>query len=86
MIKLKDYSTKPPKSLSKKETRALTKDLADRIGELHDVLIAERKYSVLVILQGMDGSGKDGGVRNVFKECTANGLSVYSFKKRFHEQ
>lgn len=86
MIKLKDYSTKPPESLSKKETRKLTKDLADRIGELHNLLLAEQKHAVLVILQGMDGSGKDGGVKNVFKACTANGLSVYSFKKPTDEE
>ena len=86
MIKLKDYSTKPPENLSKKETRALTKDLVERLGELHALLIAEQKHSVLVIFQGMDGSGKDGAVRTVFRECNPSGLGVYSFKKPTDEE
>ena len=86
MIKLKDYSTKPPENLSKKETRELTKDLVERLGELHALLIAEQKHSVLVIFQGMDGSGKDGAVRTVFRECNPSGLGVYSFKKPTDEE
>lgn len=86
MIRLKDYSTKPPKNLSKKETRELTKDLVDRLGELHALLIAEQKHSVLVIFQGMDGSGKDGAVRTVFRACNPSGLGVYSFKKPTDEE
>lgn len=86
MIKLKDYSSKPPESLKKKDLSDETKALIDRLGELHAVLMAEQQYAVLVIFQGMDGSGKDGAVRNVFDKCNPSGLSVYSFKKPTDEE
>lgn len=49
-------------------------------------MYAEGKHSVLVILQGMDGSGKDGAVRNVFRDCTIAGLDLVSFKKPTEEE
>lgn len=81
MIKLKDYSTKPPKGVNKKELKAETDRYAKRIGELKNLLVAEGKHSLLVVFQGMDASGKDGAVKNVFKYCTHNNISVHSFKK-----
>lgn len=86
MIKLKDLPTSPPKGASKAKIREKTREYAARIGELHQLLLAEGKHSLLIILQGMDASGKDGAVRNVFKECTHNGISVYSFKKPTDEE
>jgi len=58
MIKLKNISTKPPKNADKSELKDQTKDYVERLGELQRLLRAERKHSVLVILQGMDASGK----------------------------
>ena len=81
MIKLSDYSTRPPEDVNKKELKKLTDDYADRIGDLNEILRAQAKHSLLVILQGMDASGKDGTVKNVFKKCTHFNIDVYSFKK-----
>lgn len=86
MIKLSNISTKPPKELSKDEAEKLTKNFSKQIGDLHYNIKAEGKYAVLVIFQGMDASGKDGAVKNVFKYCTHDNISVYSFKKPTEEE
>jgi PPK2 family polyphosphate:nucleotide phosphotransferase len=80
-IKLSDLPTRAPKNLDKDKAKEITKQRRDRIADLHHLLIAEKKHSVLVILQGMDGSGKDGGIRNVFGKCSPYHLQVHSFKK-----
>ena len=81
MIQLSTISTRPPAGLDKDEIEDLTKDYAKRLSDLHQVLKAEKKHNVLVILQGMDASGKDGAVKSVFKYCTHNNIFVHSFKK-----
>jgi PPK2 family polyphosphate:nucleotide phosphotransferase len=86
MIKLSEISTDPPEGIDREEIEKETDKLVDRLGELQYLLYAEQKHSVLVIFQGMDASGKDGAVRNVFKECTFDGVNVYSFKKPTDEE
>lgn len=80
-ISLNDYPTRAPEGLNRKEAEELTDKRTKRIADLHDVLIAEHKHAVLIILQGMDGSGKDGAMRNVFGRCSPLNLRTYSFKK-----
>lgn len=48
--------------------------------QLQKMLYAERRHRLLIVLQGMDGSGKDGTVRNVFSGIDPHGLRVISFK------
>ena len=63
--------------------KQLKKDLQKTrklLGEFQDKLYAHNKYSVLVCLQGMDTSGKDSLVREVFKDFNARGVEVHSFK------
>lgn len=55
--------------------------LQKRLGELQELLFAEHAQKVLVVLQGMDTSGKDGVVRHVMSECSPQGMRVVSFKK-----
>ncbi|PHN05828.1 PPK2 family polyphosphate kinase [Flavilitoribacter nigricans] len=86
MIKLSEISTLPPESITRKELEKETDRLVERLGELQELLYAEQKHAVLVIFQGMDASGKDGAVRNVFKDCSFNGINVYSFKKPTEEE
>jgi PPK2 family polyphosphate:nucleotide phosphotransferase len=50
------------------------------LGEFQDTLYAHGKYSVLMCLQGMDTSGKDSLIREVFKDFNARGVVVHSFK------
>jgi PPK2 family polyphosphate:nucleotide phosphotransferase len=86
MIRLSEIATTPPENADKKELRKETQKFVDRLGELQEILFAQQKYSVLVVFQGMDASGKDGAVRNVFKECHPSGVDVYSFKKPTEEE
>ena len=50
------------------------------IHRLQRMLYAERRHRLLIVLQGLDGSGKDGTVRNVFNGMDPHGLRVVSFK------
>ena len=51
-----------------------------KLSEFQDVMYAHNKYSVLICLQGMDTSGKDSLIREVFKEFNPRGVVVHSFK------
>lgn len=58
---------------------SLRKDAAV-INELKDMLYAEGRRSLLVILQGMDTSGKSGTIKSVFSDTTPLGMEVKAFK------
>ncbi|MRX68126.1 PPK2 family polyphosphate kinase [Flavobacterium resistens] len=51
-----------------------------KLSNLQDVMYAHNKYGVLICLQGMDTSGKDSLIREVFKEFNPRGVVVHSFK------
>lgn len=80
MATLKDISTRAPKELDKQETKLQTEMIKKKLDELQNVLYAEGKHSVLVVIQGMDASGKDGAIINVFGGLNPQGISVKSFK------
>jgi PPK2 family polyphosphate:nucleotide phosphotransferase len=63
----------------KDSAKADTVKDAAAIDALQDRLFAEGKRSLLVILQGIDCSGKDGTVRAVFNSCGPMGVSITSF-------
>jgi PPK2 family polyphosphate:nucleotide phosphotransferase len=79
-IKLSAISTRAPKAADKEKTKAKTEKLLLELDELQNLLIAENKHSLLVIIQGMDASGKDGALRNVFGSLNPLGISVASWK------
>ena len=86
MIKLADYSTTPPSGLNRKKIEKETKDLVDRLADLQEMLYAQKKHSVLVVVQGMDAAGKDGAVQKTFEECHPVGVKVVSFRKPTEEE
>ena len=55
-------------------------DLNQQLQELQEVLYAERKHRVLIVLQAMDTGGKDGVIRHVFEGVNPQGVRVASFK------
>ena len=80
-ISLSDGAAAPPEGMPKREE--LDRYLADagrRLDAFQNALYAEGKRALLVILQGRDGSGKDGTVRRVFGALNPQGFSVTSFK------
>ncbi|TDI68915.1 MAG: polyphosphate kinase 2 family protein [Bacteroidetes bacterium] len=52
----------------------------EKLGKLQDTIYAHGKYAVLICLQGMDTSGKDSLIREVFKDFNVRGVIVHSFK------
>lgn len=79
-IKLSDTSTKAPAKLSKENTKKALSALVDELDDLQNLLYAEHKQSLLVVLQGMDASGKDGVIREVFGKMNPMGVQVQPFK------
>ena len=51
-----------------------------KLSTRQDIMYAHNRYSVLICLQGMDTSGKDSLIREVFKEFNSRGVVVHSFK------
>lgn len=78
----KTYIENLDKGQVKKETQAIL----ERIGELQYQMAAQEKYSLLIILQGLDASGKDGLTRRLLQHCNPVGISVKSFKKPTAEE
>ncbi len=75
-VKLNNISTYEPIADAEKKLKKVRKKIAD----LQNTMYAEGKYSALICLQGMDTSGKDSLVREVFKQFNARGVEVHSFK------
>jgi PPK2 family polyphosphate:nucleotide phosphotransferase len=61
--------------------RGLTDDLRDELIDLQERLYAEKKQSLLVVLQAMDTGGKDGVIRRVFSGVNPQGVRVAHFEK-----
>ncbi len=89
-----DYRVRPdhPVDLAKTDTKVGNPDdkekalaevdkLTQRLSELQEMLFAQSKHKVLVVIQAIDGGGKDGLIANVFGPLNPNGLRVASFKK-----
>src|SRR6266852_8653818 len=80
-VRLKDYD---PDFVDKSTDRALasaeTEKLSEELGELQQLLAAAQHHSLLIVLQGMDTSGKDGTIRHVMAQVNPLGCEVRSFK------
>src|SRR5579864_2961746 len=80
-VRLKDYG---PDFVDKYTDRALasaeTEKLSEELGELQQLLAAAQHHSLLIVLQGMDTSGKDGTIRQVMAQVNPLGCEVRSFK------
>ncbi|GAC1391534.1 MAG: polyphosphate kinase 2 family protein [Ktedonobacteraceae bacterium] len=86
-VKLKDYDPdyidKQVDHDSAQETLA---HLSDELSKLQEVLAAAQHHSLLVVLQGMDTSGKDGTIRHVLSHVNPQGCEVSSFKAPTQEE
>jgi PPK2 family polyphosphate:nucleotide phosphotransferase len=66
--------------LSKAEGIQRTADLIGRLADLQQEMFAASIHSTLIVLQGMDTSGKDGTIRKIFSGVNPQGCQVTSFK------
>lgn len=85
-IKLKDISTKAPDDVKKSEQKKALTDILKDLDELQNLLYAEAEHSILIIIQGMDASGKDGLTRDVFTSMNPQGVNVLSYKEPTPEE
>ncbi|TGL63332.1 PPK2 family polyphosphate kinase [Leptospira sarikeiensis] len=86
MIKLSEYSTDPEKELSKEKAEELRLKELEKIEELQIRLFAGKKKSLLIILQGVDASGKDGTVKKIFSALNPLGCTCKAWKAPTSEE
>ncbi len=89
---MKDYQVKPGSKVNledwdpgehdgeKDEADGKLAELTNKLEDLQEMLYAEHKHKVLIVLQGMDTSGKDGVIQHVFEGVNPQGTRVASFK------
>ena len=80
-IKISELPTRAPEGIDKATAKKALREMTDAIGEEVKKMYAGQKHNLLVVLQGMDSSGKDGVSRNVFSKVSPTMVSAYSFKK-----
>jgi len=73
----KDTSLYPD---GKKSAKSALKQLRKRLIHLQNLLYAQKKHKILIILQAMDSGGKDGTIRSIFKGVNPQGVRVVNFK------
>jgi PPK2 family polyphosphate:nucleotide phosphotransferase len=78
--RIAERSTDDRLGLDKDDGEKRLDELVERIDELQYRLYAEGRRSVLLVLQGLDASGKDGVVRRVFEGVNPTGVNVTSFR------
>jgi PPK2 family polyphosphate:nucleotide phosphotransferase len=84
-IKIADHPTFE-KTLDKKETKDKTRKMLKEIGKLQYKMYGQNKFSLLIVFQGIDASGKDGATKDLIEFCNAVGIKIHSFKKPTDEE
>jgi PPK2 family polyphosphate:nucleotide phosphotransferase len=79
-VSLKNTDTSNNLGAGEKDLKKELENIREDLGDFQDTMYAHGKYSVLICLQGMDTSGKDSLIREVFKDFNVRGVEVHSFK------
>ena len=81
-VKLPDWPTRTTNGFDggKEAAATLLPERNTHLGDLQQMLYAEGKHKMLVVLQGMDTAGKDGTIRHVFRDVNPLGVQVANFK------
>jgi len=86
-VKLKDYDPGyTDEQNARASSEAVLQTLSNELSELQELLAAAQHQSLLVVLQGMDTSGKDGTIRHVLSHVNPQACKVYSFKAPTQEE
>lgn len=85
-VHLKDYDPSYTGAYKKDDVKSLLKANRERLSELQEVLYAEDKHALLIVLQAMDAGGKDGTIRHVMKGVNPQGVHVSNFKQPTPEE
>jgi len=79
-LTLADWDPDETLGLQKEGAVEKTEKTIARLDELQYLMYAEHRRALLVVLQGMDGAGKDGTIRHVMRGLNPQGCRVTSFK------
>src|SRR3981189_826430 len=79
-LKLHKLATDNTHGVTQRHAEQALPNHIKRLAEQHDVLYAEHKRAILIILQGMDASGKDGTIKHVMSGVNPQGMHVHAFK------
>lgn len=79
-VDLSSIDTHADGGMTKEDGKERIIDLAEQINELQDLLYAAAERSLLIVLQGMDTSGKDGTIKSVFRYTDPLGVRSWPFK------
>jgi PPK2 family polyphosphate:nucleotide phosphotransferase len=86
-VNLKDYDPNyTDKHVDPDDAKQEMADLGEELRNLQELLAAAQHHSLLIVLQGMDTSGKDGTIRHVFSHVNPQGCYVHSFKEPTPEE
>jgi PPK2 family polyphosphate:nucleotide phosphotransferase len=86
-VKLKDYATAVESSfVTRPEAEEKLAAASEQLADWQAKLYAQNTYALLVILQGLDGAGKDSTIKHVFSRTNPTGCRVTSFKAPSHEE
>ena len=94
-VRLKDHDTgwaqtKELKEFGKDAVKARAKEILDKsledLTEAQELLYADDRYALLIVLQAMDAAGKDGTIKHVMSGVNPQGCQVFSFKKPSAEE
>ena len=78
-VRLDDISAEPPKGMTREKAQARFATLGAQLFELQDAMFGAKVNSVVVVLQGRDGAGKDGTIKHVVGNLNPRGVNVISF-------
>ena len=81
-----DISTRASEKFNKEKTKKKTKKLLKKIRNLQKVFFASKQQALLVVLQGIDASGKDGVINTLSKGLNITGCMVNTFKAPTEEE
>src|SRR5215470_7196236 len=94
-VSLKDHDTgwaqtKELKELGKDAVKERAREILDKnlehLAEAQELLYADGRYALLIVLQAMDAAGKDGTIKHVMSGVNPQGCQVFSFKKPSAEE
>lgn len=80
-FKLSKFDPEDTHGISKGHAVKAMPAQVEKLAALHDVLYAENKRAILIVLQGMDTAGKDGTIKHVMSGVNPQGCTVTSFKQ-----
>lgn len=83
---LKKYDPRHDAGLSRKQSENQFEEIIEELDELQELLYAAGSHSLLVVLQGMDTSGKDGTTHKIFGKLNPTGYRIASFKVPTEEE